>query len=57
MNGISVREPVNKLKFIHATENYMAFKKNESDVHVSTCMNLKNIIMNKKASFKGIYTT
>lgn len=57
MNGISVRERVNKLKFIHATENYMAFKKNESDVHVSTCMNLKNIIMNKKASFKGIYTT
>lgn len=55
-NCLSAGEQINPMFYIHIMESYLSIKKNETLLHVMTCMNLKNIVICEKDSFTRLCT-
>ena len=51
----STNEQINKKWYIHRMDGYLATKRNEVRIYVTTWMNLENIMVGKHAGHKRLY--
>ena len=49
---LSIGEYINKLWYTHIVEYYSAMKRNKSPIDVTTCMNLKTIMLSERSQAK-----